>query len=164
MLRGFTQIQVFVVLIILTCIICFLSWYNRSIRLAKVSSTATSCTYMLKQHVHLVFLKPHYLHQGSPFLSTVSDGVGDAFRHALWNYRMTQIIGKSEAKKFGDAHEEGNFFLTGYSGGNNAASKAMDLYNNNVGRNLRPIPGSKFLIQSKPLHQPPYSCDHIINH
>lgn len=58
---------------------------------------------------------------------------------------MTQTIGKSEAKKFADAHEEGNFILNGYNVGNNPASKAMDLFNNNVGRNLRPIPGSAYL-------------------
>lgn len=75
-------------------------------------------------------------------LITVSDGEGDAFRHALWNHRMTQKIGKSAAKKFGDAHEVGNL-LEGTYGKINAGSSSMDLFNNNVGRNLNPIPGSK---------------------
>lgn len=75
-------------------------------------------------------------------LITVSDGEGDAFRHALWNHRMTQEIGKSEAKKFGDAHEVGNLWKGTY-GKINAGSSSMDLFNNNVGRNLKPIPGSK---------------------
>lgn len=55
---------------------------------------------------------------------------------------MTQSIGASEAKKFGDAHEVGNW-LKGSYGKNSPGHKAMDLFNNNVGRNLKPIPGSK---------------------
>lgn len=52
----------------------------------------------------------------------------DAFRHAYWNYLITQRIGGSEAKKFGDAHER-------YSE-NEMGETLMDLYNNNIGRSL----------------------------
>ena len=56
----------------------------------------------------------------------------DAFRHAHWNYIMTQNIGGSEAKKFGDAHER-------YSQ-NEMGETLMDLYNNNIGRTLAQDP------------------------
>lgn len=56
----------------------------------------------------------------------------DAFRHAYWNYRMTQSIGGSEAKKFGDAHERDS--------GNEQGETLMDLYNNDVGRTLAQDP------------------------
>jgi hypothetical protein len=52
----------------------------------------------------------------------------DAFRHAFWNYRMSQLMGAGEAKKFGDAHERDS--------GNAQGETLMDLYNNDVGRSL----------------------------
>jgi len=58
----------------------------------------------------------------------------DAFRHAYWNYRMTQLSGGSEAKKFGDAHERGS----------SATDEVlMDLFNNNRGRNLAQNPDNE---------------------
>lgn len=71
-------------------------------------------------------------------LSSVTDGRGDAFRHALWNYRMAQALGKEQAKKFADAYE-----VDGLRNGADRRAVAMDLFNNNVGRNLKPIPGGK---------------------
>lgn len=78
----------------------------------------------------------------------LSDGEGDAFRHTLWNYRMSQDIGRSEAKKFGDAHERGNAYLQysrgqEYGAGNSPGSRNMDLHNNHIGRNLQPRNGSE---------------------
>ena len=52
----------------------------------------------------------------------------DAFRHALWHYKMTRAIGAKAAKRFGDAHER--------SGSNKKGAILMDLYNNEVGRRL----------------------------
>jgi len=77
---------------------------------------------------------------------SLSDGEGDAFRHTLWNYRMSQDIGRSEAKKFGDAHERGNAYLQysrgqEYGAGNSPGSRNMDLHNNHIGRNLQPRNG-----------------------
>ena len=76
------------------------------------------------------------------------DGEGDAFRHTLWNYRMTQNMGRSEAKKFGDAHERGNWYLQRqrgqeYGAGNSEGSRDMDLHNNHIGRNLQSRDGSE---------------------
>ena len=64
---------------------------------------------------------------------------GNAFLHAYWNYLMAKRIGADLAKEFGDAHENIN--------GNPCAdrdpssdtygcSKAMDLSNNRIGRDL----------------------------
>jgi hypothetical protein len=52
----------------------------------------------------------------------------DAFRHAYWNYTMTQAFGPDEARAFGDAHE----ILVP----NPAGERYMDLYNSQVGRGL----------------------------
>ena len=52
----------------------------------------------------------------------------DAFRHALWSFRMTQDLGPETAKRLSDAHE-----IT-YAGP--AGELLMDLYNNNAGRQM----------------------------
>lgn len=57
------------------------------------------------------------------------NGNGDAFRHTLWNYGMAIDVGQKFAKKWADAHENG-------ANGQPGIEKAMDLYNNNIGRNL----------------------------
>ena len=57
-----------------------------------------------------------------------SGGAGDAFRHALWSALMTRRAGVRLAKKFGDAHED--------FPANSASDRAMDLYNNRVGREV----------------------------
>lgn len=52
----------------------------------------------------------------------------DAYKHATWNYLMAQSLGKNRAKAFADAHE--------VSGRNSQGELLMDLYNNEVARNL----------------------------
>ena len=59
---------------------------------------------------------------------SISDGVGDAFRHCYWNGLMTIHIGSGQAKSVADNHEE--------STQGNPASSAMDLHNNQVGRDI----------------------------
>jgi hypothetical protein len=58
----------------------------------------------------------------------VEDGHNDAFRHAYWNARMVQEYGADWAARFGTAHES--------LPGNSADREAMDLYNNEVGRQV----------------------------
>ena len=55
------------------------------------------------------------------------NGKQDAFRHALWQCRMTQLFGTSDAKQWGDAHE---------SAWEVPKENLMDLHNNAVGRNV----------------------------
>ncbi|MDO5621583.1 MAG: LysM peptidoglycan-binding domain-containing protein [Paracoccus sp. (in: a-proteobacteria)] len=57
-----------------------------------------------------------------------NDGHVDAYRHALWNARMTQAFGAEWAANYATAHEMIN--------GNPAQREAMDLYNNEVGRQI----------------------------
>lgn len=56
------------------------------------------------------------------------DNHTDAFRHAYWNALMTKRFGKEWTEAYAKAHEG---IAT-----NNPASEAMDLYNNEVGRNI----------------------------
>jgi len=56
------------------------------------------------------------------------DGHNDAFRHAYWNARMVQEYGADWAARFGTAHQS--------LPGNSADREAMDLYNNEVGRQV----------------------------
>lgn len=56
------------------------------------------------------------------------DGHNDAFRHAYWNAMMVQKYGADWATRFGTAHER--------LPGNPADREAMDLYNNEVGRQV----------------------------
>jgi RHS repeat-associated protein len=53
---------------------------------------------------------------------------GDAFRHSYWSFTVTREFGAAEAKAFGDAHE--------ISVRNKPEERLMDLYNNQVGREL----------------------------
>ena len=64
----------------------------------------------------------------------------DAFRHAYWNYMMTQSIGGEEAKKFGDAHEVTGAARSEAAGNDVTDEVLMDLYNNNMGRTLAQDP------------------------
>jgi len=59
---------------------------------------------------------------------SLSDGHSDAFRHVYWNARMTQEFGPEWTSTFASAHE--------MIGSNPAAREAMDLYNNEIGRNI----------------------------
>ncbi len=56
------------------------------------------------------------------------DGHMDAFRHALWNAKLTSEFGSNWTKQFTTAHE-------GSSSGS-SVREAMDLYNNEVGRKI----------------------------
>ncbi|WP_433566428.1 DUF6973 domain-containing protein [Nocardia sp. CA-151230] len=56
------------------------------------------------------------------------DGHADAARHAYWNARMTQEFGADWAKQYASAHE--------MVGGNGPQREAMDLKNNDVGRQI----------------------------
>jgi hypothetical protein len=57
-----------------------------------------------------------------------NDDHNDAFRHAYWNALMADEYGDEWAHDYGTAHER--------IPGNNAAREAMDLYNNEVGRQI----------------------------
>lgn len=57
-----------------------------------------------------------------------NDGHTDAFRHAYWNARMTAEFGPEWTAQFATAHEG--------LPGNGAVREAMDLYNNEVGRQI----------------------------
>ena len=66
----------------------------------------------------------------SNYISGVlTDGNGDAFRHAQWNFKMARDVGSSFAKSWSDAHEYG-------TKNNEGLQLDMDLYNNNVGITL----------------------------
>lgn len=57
-----------------------------------------------------------------------ADNHTDAFRHAYWNALMTQRFGEDWTRDFATAHER--------LPNNPAAAEAMDLYNNEVGREI----------------------------
>lgn len=57
-----------------------------------------------------------------------NDDQNDAFRHAYWNALMVQEFGAAWAEDYATAHEQ--------LPGNPAPREAMDLYNNEVGRNI----------------------------
>ena len=56
------------------------------------------------------------------------DNEADAFRHALWSYKMAKSMGYAVAKRITDGHE--------ITTPNPLGSRLMDLYNNEVGRQL----------------------------
>ena len=64
----------------------------------------------------------------------VSDNESDAFRHALWSYKMAKHLSRKTAKKFADAYE--------ISEPNRIEIRLMDLYNNEVGRRLAADPAN----------------------
>jgi hypothetical protein len=57
-----------------------------------------------------------------------NDGQRDAFRHAYWNALLTREFGAQWTQQFATAHEA--------APGNPADREAMDLYNNEVGRQI----------------------------
>ena len=73
--------------------------------------------------------------EGNFSSSSLHDSDADAYRHALWNYLMTQKLGPDAAKRFGDAHE--------VTVPNPDSERLMDLFNNNVGRGLALDPKNK---------------------
>lgn len=76
---------------------------------------------------------------------SLQDGPADAFRHALWNYKMTQKIGSDAAKGAADAHE--------VSDPNNDGERLMDLYNNRIGRELALDPANKGRPAEEVIHE-----------
>jgi hypothetical protein len=58
----------------------------------------------------------------------------DAFRHALWSYKMAKDLGAEAAKEFGDAHERDSA---------PDGVRLMDLHNNLVGRELAADPANR---------------------
>ena len=59
--------------------------------------------------------------------SSIHNGRMDAFRHAIWNATMCQLVGPFWAKKYADAHENGDPDQPDWE-------KRMDLHNNYKGR------------------------------
>lgn len=72
-------------------------------------------------------LKAENAAKDGQFGDSVFDGQGDAFRHAYWNALMTDKYGAGFANAFATAHE---------GIGGPANREAMDLYNNNIGRQI----------------------------
>lgn len=75
--------------------------------------------------------------------STISrfgkNGLGDrsdAFRHGIWNAKMTKDIGYDLAEQFATAHEDKEVSGSESDGYLKEQHKEMDLHNNNVGRNI----------------------------
>ncbi|MBO0608732.1 DUF6973 domain-containing protein [Myceligenerans salitolerans] len=58
----------------------------------------------------------------------LTDGHGDAFRHAYWNALMTQRFGEEWVSEFATAHERGPT--------SHPVPVAMDLHNNEIGREI----------------------------
>lgn len=71
-----------------------------------------------------------------PNLKRLHNNDGDAYRHALFSYKLTKMIGAFHAKRFLDGHEISN---------RNAdpGERLMDLFNNNVGRRLAMDPKNR---------------------
>ncbi len=65
---------------------------------------------------------------GGKTLRETNDGHEDAFRHAYWNALLVKEFGPDFARKFATAHEG--------RPGNPGTREAMDLYNNEVGRQI----------------------------
>ena len=61
--------------------------------------------------------------------NSLHNGIGDAFRHCYWNALMAISIGRNQAKKVADLHEDHN--PTGPIG-----EREMDLKNNEIGRQI----------------------------
>jgi Domain of unknown function (DUF6973) len=66
--------------------------------------------------------------------SELENGPGDAFRHAVWSYKLARMLGEERAKAFIDSYEVSN--------PNSRDVGLMDLYNNIVGRRLAADPAN----------------------
>lgn len=67
------------------------------------------------------------------------NGLGDksdAFRHGIWNAKMTILIGAEKAELFATAHEDKNTTGIESDGYSKVEHKNMDLHNNAVGRQI----------------------------
>ncbi|CAF1416688.1 unnamed protein product, partial [Rotaria sordida] len=60
---------------------------------------------------------------------TLHNGIGDAFRHCYWNALMTISIGRDQAKKVADLHEDNNTEVP-------LNERIMNLKNNEIGRQV----------------------------
>lgn len=60
----------------------------------------------------------------------------DAFRHGIWNAKMTILIGEAKAELFASAHEDKDTTGVESDGFLKIEHKNMDLHNNAVGRQL----------------------------
>ena len=69
------------------------------------------------------------LSRSQQLFSSLHNNKGDAFRHAYWNAILSRMIGRSSAKLWTDAHENG-------AAGQPVRQKRMDLHNNWVGRDV----------------------------
>jgi surface antigen len=72
--------------------------------------------------------KPEYIPNERKQEWVDQDGHRDAFRHAYWNSMLTRKFGEKWTSQFTTAHEA--------LPGNPATREAMDLYNNEVGRQI----------------------------
>ncbi len=61
-------------------------------------------------------------------LTGIHNGKADAFRHTYWNAMDSSEIGSQVTKLFTDAHE--------WKSGNNPLETQMDIFNNNIGRQI----------------------------
>lgn len=67
------------------------------------------------------------------------NGLGDrsdAFRHGIWNAKMTVLVGKEKAELFATAHEDKDTTGMEADGYTKAEHKNMDLHNNAAGREI----------------------------
>lgn len=67
------------------------------------------------------------------------NGLGDrsdAFRHGIWNGKMTILIGADKAELFATAHEDKDITGVESDGYSKEEHKNMDLHNNAIGRQL----------------------------
>jgi hypothetical protein len=71
---------------------------------------------------------PAYVPTGGEVNWRNNDGHRDAFRHCYWNARLVKEFNYNWTRQFTTAHEA--------LPGNTATREAMDLYNNEVGRNI----------------------------
>jgi hypothetical protein len=68
----------------------------------------------------------------------------DAYKHTTWNYLMSKSIGPERAKIMADEHEVDGVNPSSFGekigfSKNPPGERLMDLYNNEVGRNLPPL-------------------------
>lgn len=79
----------------------------------------------------LNYLRVGYFSRNSAiqkFPNTLFNGKGDAYRHALFSARTTKVLGKELSEKLLTAHEN--------KPEQHPLEKAMDLYNNQIGRQI----------------------------
>lgn len=89
------------------------------------SNRAKALLAMANGRMAISATQERYINSGS----VMRNGNGDAFRHAIWNFGMTNDVGADFAKKWSDAHEYGAIE-------NYPLERSMDLYNNAIGINL----------------------------